>query len=82
MSKKCSKAIKLASEKSGQHILWFYLVYKEKWEEIVDTKKVGRDVGGRCWNSLLDGERSSNLPTREISITKLRQGEKRVPRSP
>jgi hypothetical protein len=69
VSKKCSKAIKLAPEKSGQHMLWLYLACKEKWEEIVDTKKVERDGGGRCWNSLLGREWSSNLLTREISIT-------------
>jgi hypothetical protein len=48
----------------------------------VDTKKVGGDGGGRCWNSLLGGERSSNPLAREISITLHRQGEKREPRSP
>jgi hypothetical protein len=69
MSKKCSKAIKLVPEKSGQHMLWLYLACKEKWEEIVDTKKVGGDGGGRYWNSLLGGERSSNPLIRMISIT-------------
>jgi hypothetical protein len=69
MSKKCSKAIKLAPEKSGQHMLWLYLACKEKWKEIVDTKKVGGDGGGRCWNSLLGGEWSSNPLACEISIT-------------
>jgi hypothetical protein len=47
----------------------------------VDTKKVGGDGGGRCWNSLLGGERSSNPLAREISITLHRQGGKRKPRS-
>jgi hypothetical protein len=69
MSKKCSKAFKLAPEKSGQYMLWLYLVCKEKWEEIVDTKKVGGDGGGRYWNSLFGGERSSNPFTCEIFIT-------------
>jgi hypothetical protein len=69
MSKRCSKAFKLALEKSGQHMLWLYLACKEKWEEIVDTKKRGGDGGGRSWNSLLGGERSSNPLVREISIT-------------
>ena len=53
-------------------MLWLYLACKEKWEEIVDTKKVGGDIsingGGRCWNSLLCGERSSNPLVRGISI--------------
>jgi hypothetical protein len=48
----------------------------------VDTKKVGGDGGGRCWNSLLGGEQSSNPLVHEISITLHRQGEKREPRSP
>jgi hypothetical protein len=63
-------------------MLWLYLACKEKWEEIVDTKKVGGDGGGRCWNSLLGGKRSSNPLAHKISITLHRQGGKREPRSP
>jgi hypothetical protein len=48
----------------------------------VDTKKVGGDGGGRCCNSLLDGERSSNPLAHEISFTLHRQGGKREPQSP
>jgi hypothetical protein len=82
MSKKCSEAIKLAPEKSKQHMLWLYLTCKEKWEEIVDTKKIGGDGGGRCWNSFISGERSSNPLTREISIALHRLGGKREPQNP
>jgi hypothetical protein len=58
----------IALERSGMHMLWFYLACKEEWEEIVDTKKVGGDGGGRYWNSLLSGERSSKCHVLEIAV--------------
>lgn len=43
----------------------------------MDTKKVGGDGGGRCWNSLLGGEWGSNPFARETS--KVEKGNPEAP---